>query len=271
MASIVTSTSNTRISSNTVFMSQPLVGPKLKVERANNQIREVEAAIIAFQREQRYELFSEKHSEEGYECLKLRATNELPAEISVITGEALFNLRSALDQAVHSAASRNGVLVMERSGFPIEVTEQKFESKLRKRKIQDRLPDLADFLRELKPYKRGNSLLWQLHILNSTDKHKILVPIGGAHLGSNFQLSGRPIGIGRHTFRTPKGIQPLDKEPVLVIYPAGMQLVGDIQIITDVAFRDIEGAQVKMVLPTLQQFSDMTSGIIGSMEKRFFV
>lgn len=248
-----------------------LIGPKLKIERANGQIEEVRQALVSFQKTNPYIAFVEPDPSAGKEYVKVRRTKEPPEEILVVIGEVLHNLRSALDIAIQAAASRNGVRVMERSGFPIEATEQKFESALHKRKIQSRLPALAAFLREIKPYERGNPLLWRLHILNCTDKHKVLVPIAGGVRVAGAKLSGMPVAAGmQHTFSVLSGVSTLDGDAVIFSYPLGMNMDGEIEITADIAFRNIPGTEMEPVVPTLHQFRDMASGILGAIETRFF-
>lgn len=140
-------------------MADALEGIRLKIERANAHIIEVSWLIDEFLAPDPYEYFSEIDTERGITRFKLRPLEEPPAIISVVCGEVLYSLRSALDHLVTAAATRRGVTIIKRTRFPIEETREKFEATLRDRKIEQRLPALAAVIKEFEPYKGGAELL----------------------------------------------------------------------------------------------------------------
>jgi hypothetical protein len=122
-----------------------------------------------------YETFTDIDPIQRQQRIKIRANQKPPLTIAVICGEILYGLRSALDHLVTAIATRRGITMIERTGFPIELTRKEFETALRQRKIDKRLPALADALKRLEPYEGGaGDLLWWLHWLNGMEKHKIL-------------------------------------------------------------------------------------------------
>lgn len=253
-------------------MSDPLEGIKLKVERANRQIKEIEQIVIRFLADNPRALVIEDDAAKGKRLYKIKAFKKPPVEISVIAGEVLYHLRSALDQLVECACIKRGRAELFRSGFVIERTEKEFKTTIGKRKIEQIFPDLANLLISLKPYKRGCDALWLIHILNSADKHKVLVTTAGINRPGNIKLIGRPSEGGGFTqlFYVANDWHSLDKDSVIFTGPLGLHMEGDIQILTDISLSEVESIKHEPIVITLQQLSDATREIIGIFEARFF-
>ena len=253
----------------------PLCGGKLKIERANAHIREVSALIDSYLAPDPYERFIEVDAVNGVKRNKIRSTEQPPAEISVISGEVLYLLRSALDHLVTSVATRRRVVVIERTGFPIERTRQKFGTTLAQRKIEQRLPELASALRTLEPYEGGKGeLLWWLHWLNGMEKHQIVVTLAGANVA--FELKGQlnflP-GFDRTrdlVYQAPKRWQRLDEDATFLVHPITTEFQGEMGLDMNVVFGDIERPEPYTVTDTLQHMSDFTRDIVSAFERLFF-
>ena len=248
-----------------------LIGPKLKVERADEHIIEISALIDAFLAPDPYVILTEHDTVAGETRLRLCATQQPPTNLSVRCGEVLYLLRSALDHAVTAVATQRGATMIERTGFPIEETRQKFESTLDKRKIKQRLPVLAEILSLLQPYKGGNDYLWWLHWLNGAEKHQALVTVAAANVGvkiaAEFKHTGQDL-----TFKYPQTWQPLDENnlPIVFVHPIGLQIDGDMDISMNVAFSDIKSSQPYTLTDTLQQMSSAVVASIAMLDAEFF-
>jgi hypothetical protein len=153
----------------------PLFGPWAKVERSKAQIYELNIKIRALFARHPYEIVSKVNPEGTEETWRFNTAGAVPAELAVITGEILHNLRSALDNLTCATAfqhkgSTSGTY------FPFGATAQIFEEEIA-RKCK-KLPVAAtDMIRALKPYKGGNDLLWAIHAANITDKHVDLIAV----------------------------------------------------------------------------------------------
>jgi hypothetical protein len=94
-----------------------------------------------------------------------------------MAGDALQNLRSALDHLIYQAIfKQTNVWPTKRTiAFPIgkdsnELPPPKFGGKV------DGLGKTGiEILESLKAYKGGNEWLWRLHSLNNLDKHRLLI------------------------------------------------------------------------------------------------
>jgi hypothetical protein len=255
-------------------VSDPLEGPKLKIERANAHVAEIRQIIAAFLKTDTYKITVETNPGKGQQIFKIAGTQKPPTSISIVSGEILYQLRSALDHLVTCVATKRGI-TFKKTGFPIESERDIFVNTIKKRKIEQRLPVLARVLTELKPYKGGNDLLWWLHWLNSIDKHQILVAVASANVQWEHDLEvSVPLEFAGHLerdLRIPGRWQSLHEEPaVLFTTPLGTKVKGKSQIEIAVVFGDIETAQPYEVFGTLQQLIDLTRGIVKIFEDRFF-
>ena len=94
-----------------------LCGPKLKVERAKEHIAELEALVRSFNESKPHEFFVEKDDKTGEDVIRVRIHKAVPKRTSIIVGDAVHNLRSALDQLVCDLIVANGKQIRRGSGF----------------------------------------------------------------------------------------------------------------------------------------------------------
>lgn len=78
-------------------MSQPIPSYRLKFERAKRHVRELATEVQAFLVSQPYELFTEDNASTGQRHYKVRVKTCVPAEWSMIIGDVIHNVRTALD------------------------------------------------------------------------------------------------------------------------------------------------------------------------------
>lgn len=250
--------------------SRALDGPRLKIERANAHIPNVREHVIKFLATNPWEMFTEVGPGNAEECIKVRPTREAPGEIAVICGEIIYDLRSALDQLACALATQNGYADVRGTYFPFAGSKDEFEAASNRKKTSKLSPGAVSLIDLLQPYKGGNDLLWALNKLGNTDKHQMLIPMAAANLGAQLQLTGRPLGTMEHTFRAPKSWQLLDPDATIFVYPAGMQLSGEITVLTDISFRGVAAVAGQPVVAVLEQFASLTEGIIRIFQERFF-
>ena len=104
------------------------------------------------------------------------------AQIALIGGDIIHNLRAALDHAYWEIVSPFAKDDRERRKvqFPFVKSEARLEEAL-KDQLADRVsPSFFKALLDLKPYSEpgGNELLFLIEELDILDKHKLLIPIG---------------------------------------------------------------------------------------------
>lgn len=159
-------------------MSSPtlgrLVGIRAKIERANQHIKDIESSMRAFRDENPYGFRIESDPKTGDEIHRVEIRRETPISLSLITGDALHNLRSALDHLAWQAHEADGGKPDRRTYFPICETaaEYKPADLAKKQKFSPRLISLFE---SVQPYQSGYALLGVLHELNNFDKHRLLI------------------------------------------------------------------------------------------------
>jgi hypothetical protein len=167
-----------------------LVDPYLKLGRAKVHLDALDILLQDFSGEGKAYAFTcyddpktERHS------LKTLMF-EVPDPITLTVGDALYNMRSSLDQLVWSLAKRPGKLIdPEGTQFPIV---ERNNTKHRKR-IADLtvgVPPLAiDEIKSLQPYHRRAAFkshpLWRLNAMGNLDKHR-RIPANGSELLVHF-------------------------------------------------------------------------------------
>lgn len=157
-------------------MPKPLFhGPKSKIERAKRHIAEFRSVFRALDNTDfvRYELQPNPYTA-ALVNIVLAAEFSLPDDLTLSAADALYNLRSALDQAacrcaVLAGKSPNGTYFphgKDRDGFDVSIAE-----KCKKVPVEVRTAITA-----LQPYYGGHGyLIRSLHDLNLVDKHTDLL------------------------------------------------------------------------------------------------
>jgi hypothetical protein len=210
-----------------------------KIERADKHIHDLEAALLAFKKTDPYKVGSKVEAETGMLAYYITKADDVPNPIPLIAGDALQNLRTALDHLAWQltpASDRNSSVA-----FPVSDDATKYEAE-KVRKIKGMAKAAIDAIDATKPYKGGNDVLWRLHKLNNIDKHRLLLTVGSAYSAVNVapHIVGRMIeaGIATH-LKLPTGTRlPF---PAIYLKPSDRQFplkVGSI------LFRDAPGAQV---------------------------
>jgi hypothetical protein len=157
-----------------------LSSARVKVVRAYKQLNELESEVQMFSERKPYRIIRESDFNSRDEILIYEPTELMPLEWSTIIGEILYNLRSALDQAVHELSILETGNPVKRSEFPICETKDSFESKSSANKIRGLSQKTQDIIKQLQPYYMEQfadgrvSAIKILHDMNIMDKHKEL-------------------------------------------------------------------------------------------------
>jgi hypothetical protein len=105
----------------------------------------------------------------------VRNREPVPQELSIIFGDAVHNLRTALDVMANDLVALNGV-APKNVYFPFARSADDLERQI-KNKMRGASEDIKDLIRALKPYIGGNNALRAVHDLDITDKHIALVDV----------------------------------------------------------------------------------------------
>lgn len=98
-----------------------------------------------------------------------------PANIDVIVGDVVHNLRAALDLTAVEVVASNGDST-KNVYFPFCNSQSELEGMIKTRNFDRASLAAQNALRALRPYKGGNEPLRALHDLDIQDKHHRLIP-----------------------------------------------------------------------------------------------
>jgi hypothetical protein len=271
-------------------MENPLAGPRLKIERANKHIGDLESLLERWFQGDPYEVVKEKEADGRGWVFKLSRCAEVPPEIRAVTGDAVHNLRSSLDYLVDAAIRANGHTPTDRTMFPICNSAKAFEAKLSG--VETVGQDALDLLEATHAYKGGNDGLWALRELDNADKHRLLIMVASRYGSFGFNLAGmmrRAFESNRDAieaaggsvpaeFPTPPEFNivpderqfPLEVGSELLRLPADATQDDDpVNFSFDVAFGEPSVLEGESIFPALTQIRDVVSGVIEGFAPLF--
>jgi hypothetical protein len=171
----------------------------LKLDRAMAHTHDLERQIDAYARARPYTVRVRKDIERGSPvgrliAVKNSAIGPPDTTLAVLAGEALYQLRSALDHAVHHLIIRNrqAATITKRTQFPICETAKNYQNSLGC--IKGVSKATAKTIESQQPYKRfpdspENDPLLILQALNNADKHRFLsataLGLGGVEISDS--------------------------------------------------------------------------------------
>jgi len=153
---------------------------RLKIDRANKHIADLKTAIIAL--EDTYRATIERHPDTTAQSLihEFPEVENALGNLSLIIGDVIHNLRSALDFAWYNTISRDlPDKISDYTKFPAFETKQSVESALHGIEVDTRCKKLFDcIVSDIQPYKGSqNGIIWTLHDLDISDKHLLLLEL----------------------------------------------------------------------------------------------
>ncbi len=153
-------------------------GARLKIERANHHIANLNARMEAFRNSNVATV--EINPDAGNEAIKHDFTDKSAVpELALIAGDAIHNLKCALDYSwLETVAKLVPSAVSKFAKFPVYRTRDEVEAALRNRQVDVCSPALFDLvMSKIQPYDGGNFAIWPVHKLDIRDKHRLLIPV----------------------------------------------------------------------------------------------
>ena len=250
---------------------------RVKIERAKKHIDDLDVACNAFFTTQpniiRFEI-DPKAKQRTYYVGSIR---DIPSEIAAITGDALNNIRSALDHLAYQLVDAAGATSTVQTSFPIYDSPEKYKTDF-VRKIKGMRQDAIDAIDAIRPYKGGNDALWRLHSLNNIDKHRLLITVSMMNSSHSMTPSQKaevtkrfrgsmpsdplPNLVGIHIASPMRNI-PLKTGDALLTIPES-EVEQYMQFRFHVAFAEHQIIEGYSVVETLKQMADLVDNIVSS-------
>jgi len=237
--------------------SHPFIGIAEKLNRSNEDIRNLQSEIATFFNESEYPILSNDNQKIIPEALEYHKKRHIPLRFGVLSGEIIHHLRSCLDHIVwqFSDATFREVPKNRRFiEFPILDKPPSDVFTQYERKIEG-ITNAAvrSLIAECQPYKGpspNESLLLAIHNMDVVDKHRELVIVA-----STGALE-MPIELWK---------QYENKELPISTIGANFQHHG--KIIPQVAFSDFCGTESEIVIQALEQMHNEVIRLVRSFDK----
>src|SRR5438067_5129952 len=94
-------------------------GVCLEIERVREHVRDLETRMVAFMRQKPCKAVLSRETTTGQHVISARVDEQPPIFWGAIAGDAVQNLRSALDLLVYQLVLSNGGAPTAATGFPI--------------------------------------------------------------------------------------------------------------------------------------------------------
>ena len=137
-----------------------------KVDRAKHHLADLQRMFAAFEQSDAYAVSHKDDTVAQERTYYVKLMEPIPIEFSLTAGDAIQNLRSALDHLIHAAFfKQEGSWPSDTQiSFPVGKDLADYRSPKSRRHIRNLNQIAVSVIDDLKPYQGGNQTLWRIHI-----------------------------------------------------------------------------------------------------------
>ena len=244
-----------------------ITGPRLKIERAKCHIDELIAATNPLSDD----LFTIKaepkirppHSHAQGWQLTYRPIKPIPETLGLIIGDAVHNLRAALDHLASGVIRTKDAKA--NPYFPVTKSREHLVTSGWLKAIEEALPGSEDLiLKKIRPENDGRDKLWRVGSLDIEDKHNLITP---SVVVTNIELVGRCL-VATNEFHGGTFSNDATRTFYLVATDgAPIEVDGQFNVTASVSFREGDLLKDEPIVPTLTQMAELFSYTIDEFEK----
>lgn len=153
---------------------------RLKIKRADKHIGDLKTAIILLEKTYTSTIKIDEHTGQESVIHTVPGLEDELLELSLISGDAIHNLHTALDFAWNRTIELRAPDIKSRhSKFPVRDSREELENALHGAKVDSCFRALYDVIvSNIQPYENGqNGVIWPLHELDISDKHLLLLDL----------------------------------------------------------------------------------------------
>lgn len=242
--------------------------PKLLLNWAHKQARDVEAEITDIVRRQVRTVTREPEPDSPYDIVKVHIAPQNTDMVNLLVKDALGTLRDALDHAVYAAAAVLGSTHLNRTAFPIGRDMQSVRGELGSARCKGVPHEIHSFLLGLRPYEGGNGLLFGLNHARNANTHRVVTSVLQYSIANQTMISNGHVII---THPGP-GIVYLNRwnaeknEIECFLVTKASKFYADVNVTTFITFGDVKVLAGKEVVATLREIAREVEGIILGLE-----
>jgi len=224
-----------------------------KLERANHHISDVERQFTAFVSEKPHRFSVQTDPKTGEVHVRVRFLKQPPSILALIIGDAVHNMRVALDHMIWDLVGWDGGTQDRYLKLPTGNTRVNFEASCQGVKTQTQ--GVKDFIKTLEVFPNGKGdSLYALHLMDNADKHTVLTPVIRATSHPPVTITmpgGGTIQMQGNTF-----IGGFEEHATLASVPGGsaVELEDDANCPPSIFFSQSANRFPTPVLPTLKQW-----------------
>lgn len=243
-------------------MPDPFQSSRRKIARAKEHIADLERETERFVQEASYERFTEPDPKNPTHTVhKIRMTKPLPVGLSEMAGDAIGNLREALDHAIFGVAVASGCANPRSAYFPFAGTIDKLDNAI-KGWCKDVPQEIYPLLRAFKPYGGGNKVLFTLNQIANRNKHALLIPVGAVSLDAGLNVRGT----GFFSMPQPHVWDHAKNEMELITLGPGAQFKAHFRFAHTVAFAGIEVLEREPAVAVLYTIRSEVESVLAAIE-----
>jgi len=243
-------------------------GIRLKIERAKMHVVELDQRINAFANEKPYEIGAKPHRipQIRHTTLYIKSAKPVPEDLSVIIGDVVHNLRSALDHLAWQLVEAGGGSPSKDTFFPIcwgSNAAQQYASATGKGEIKRMRTGADKLLLAVQPYMSGDDTLWHVHELDRFDKHRFLITTGTSFGDWSVETEGIQVAFEKWTSI------PLVVGHEIINIPTetyNRQPHENFKLGVDVSFGESEVVKGKPVVPTLNEMAEFIDCLVTKFQ-----
>jgi hypothetical protein len=237
-------------------------GPRLKVQRAEHHIQHLDSIFQKYVRDNVRLMSRRRH--EGPNVA--RVGTKFPKHVPTILGDAVHNLRTALDHAYCQLVTHNGSVPNTQTQFYFAKDRSSLEGTIG-RQAADSLPaqriiDLI--LNEIQLFEGGKLDLYGLHRLDITDKHLLLIPTMRSLKIERLDILGERGNV--EYFIENLNIVVTEAEAIVAVEGRSMKLHGNPKKALEILFGDNQPYAREGVLKTLRSLLGNVEAALNLLE-----
>lgn len=237
---------------------------RLKIKRADQHINNLKILVSDFLKTDFYTLEANYKTHIQQVAYRVVRVDPLPENVPLVLGDAIHNLRSALEHFMWETVDRFGGTPPDlHTSFPIAMTEQQYRSAFAKREITLLRKEIKEFISDVQPYVTGDNTLWNLHQLDITDKHQLIIPVASAATSMGLKQPRTWVAELSSAFHLELG-----EEICHIPIETYEKSHNNIQFGPAITFRNSEVFRGKTVIEALEHASGYIDMIITTVERK---